>query len=76
MPLLPSASASWECLPGKHMAANSSGVCCWQVFEDMPQEMRSRLWYVLLERPDLAHQLLVSQQQLIALLLPLLLPLR
>jgi hypothetical protein len=37
-------------------------VCFWQVFEDMPQEMRSRFWYVLLERPDLAHQLLVSPQ--------------
>lgn len=31
-----------------------------QVFEDMPQEMRSRFWYVLEERPDLAEQLLVS----------------
>lgn len=34
-----------------------------QVFEDMPQEMRSRFWYVLLERPDLAQQLLVSQHR-------------
>lgn len=25
----------------------------------MPQEMRSRFWYVLLERPDLAQQLMV-----------------
>lgn len=31
-----------------------------QVFEDMPQEMRSRFWYVLAERPDLAEQLLVG----------------
>jgi hypothetical protein len=34
--------------------------CAAQVFEDMPHEMRSRFWYVLLERPDLARQLLVS----------------
>ena len=32
-----------------------------QVYEDMPQEMRSRLWYVLLERPDLAAPLRVSK---------------
>lgn len=31
-----------------------------QVFEDMPQELRSRFWYVLLERPDLAAALMVS----------------
>jgi hypothetical protein len=35
-----------------------------QVYEDMPQEMRSRFWYVLLERPDLAGQLLVGSQKL------------
>eukprot|EP00879_Flechtneria_rotunda_P011135 GHRR01011633.1.p1 GENE.GHRR01011633.1~~GHRR01011633.1.p1 ORF type:complete len:608 (+),score=263.90 GHRR01011633.1:552-2375(+) len=29
-----------------------------QCFEDMPQEMRSRLWYILLERPDLAQGLM------------------
>eukprot|EP00878_Enallax_costatus_P004779 GHUV01005030.1.p1 GENE.GHUV01005030.1~~GHUV01005030.1.p1 ORF type:complete len:910 (+),score=344.00 GHUV01005030.1:211-2940(+) len=29
-----------------------------QVLEDMPQEMRSRLWYVLLESPDLAQTLM------------------
>lgn len=28
----------------------------------MPQEMRSRFWYVLLERPDLAQQLLVRKK--------------
>ncbi|KAF6259841.1 rab-GTPase-TBC domain-containing protein [Scenedesmus sp. NREL 46B-D3] len=28
-----------------------------QVYEDMPQEMRSRFWYVLLERPDLVQAL-------------------
>jgi hypothetical protein len=31
-----------------------------QVYEDMPQEMRSRFWYVLLERPDLVQALSVS----------------
>jgi hypothetical protein len=31
----------------------------------MPQEMRSRFWYVLLERPELAQQLLVSQQPIL-----------
>ncbi len=37
-----------------------------QVYEDMPQEMRSRLWYALLERPELAHPFRVgglSQQR-------------
>ncbi|KAF8058922.1 EVI5 [Scenedesmus sp. PABB004] len=33
-----------------------------QVLEDMPQELRSRLWYVLLERPDLAAALMPQRQ--------------
>jgi hypothetical protein len=32
-----------------------------QVLEDMPQELRSRFWFVLLQRPDLAAMLMVSR---------------
>lgn len=36
-----------------------------QVYEDMPQEMRSRLWFVLLEQPQLAEPFKVSSNTLL-----------
>lgn len=39
---------------------DSINTVSFQVLEDMPQEMRSRLWYVLLESPDMAQALMVG----------------